>query len=65
MIDDRPPCEECRHSLMWKPNWLESTAMALVCTHASAKRINRGAVWLASLAREVCKGKRFERIAKH
>jgi hypothetical protein len=61
MTDDRPPCAECRHSTRWKPEWLESQALALVCTHASAKRINLGAVWLASLAREVCKGRRWEK----
>ena len=59
--DDRPPCAECRNSADWKPEWLRTQARALVCRHASALRLNDGAVWLASLAREICKGRRFER----
>jgi hypothetical protein len=59
--DDRPLCAECRNSTEWKPDWLQTPATALVCTHPSALRINQGAVWLASLAREICRGRRFER----
>jgi hypothetical protein len=65
MTDDKPPCNECKHSQGWKPEWLQTTALALVCTHPSALRLNEGAVWLASLARERCRGRRYERIAKH
>jgi hypothetical protein len=61
MTDDRPPCAECRNSDHWKPEWLQTTALALVCRHPSALRLNGGAVWLASIAREICKGRRFER----
>lgn len=60
MTDNRPDCTDCRHSTRWKPEWLATSALALVCTHKSALRINQGAVWLASLAREVCRGRRWE-----
>ena len=60
MTDDKPACADCRHSTRWKPEWLRTEALALVCTHKSALRLNEGAVWLASIAREVCRGRRWE-----
>lgn len=61
MSDDRPGCESCRHSARHRPEFLSDAApYGLVCTHSSAKRLNGGSVWAASLAREVCKGRRYE-----
>lgn len=61
MIDDKPPCEQCLHSQKHRPEFLSKTApFAMVCGHPSALRLN-GAVWFVSIARDVCKGRRFKR----
>ncbi len=60
MSDEKPPCESCKHSARHRPSFLSDAApYGLVCTHTSAKRLNGGSVWAASIARDVCKGRRF------
>ena len=62
MPDEAPPCEQCRHARQYRPDFLSPAApAALVCTHPSALRINDGAVWAVTLAREDCKGVRHKR----
>jgi hypothetical protein len=61
-IDDKPPCDQCAYSRQHRPEGI--SIAALVCGHPSALRINQGAVWFHTLAREVCKGRRFEHRKK-
>jgi hypothetical protein len=60
--DTKPGCDECRHSQQHRPAFVRTAA--LVCTHPSALKLNRGAVWFHTIAREVCKGRRFEHRSK-
>lgn len=60
--DDKPPCEECRWQQWHRPDFLRTAMKGSVCAHPSALRLNpAGSVWHVSLAREVCKGRRWEK----
>jgi len=55
------PCTDCKHSAPHRPAFLSDRApFGLVCQHKSAIRINLGSVWACSIAREACRGRRFE-----
>jgi hypothetical protein len=61
-LDDKSDCSQCKHCKQHKPEFLSAHTPAVpVCTHPSALRLNQGAVWSVTLARPICRGKRFER----
>ena len=59
-IDDKPECELCVHQKLHKLEFLLKSVPASVCTHPSALKYNDGSVWSVRIARELCRGRKFE-----
>ena len=59
-LDDKPECEKCVHQKFHRLEFLPKELSTSVCTHPSALKYNNGSVWSVSIARELCRGRKFE-----
>ena len=59
-VDEKPFCEECRWQKLYSPAFLQIRPNASVCFQPDVIRFNDGGVWSVRIARDVCKGRKFE-----